>query len=200
MEGNDSAWDLYVPLVSFSAILQAESMLSTLGRAVDRGPHAVSEELPGAREESRWGRGEFKQTAAMLKRAGVFANAGDSGLTAEFPRKAGGVSAIAGDLTGLLTMQADMPHPSWGNGLFFKLELPMDFDDAAGLANRLNLDELHASDAPPFFGAWCGVPQGRGIAFVGFWPNALYHPSSALNVAVWMMNRDRVARTWIGKK
>jgi hypothetical protein len=105
-----------------------------------------------------------------------------------------------GDVTSLLTFQTDMPHPTLGNGLFHKLELPFHFeeDKLVTLANRLNQIEIESMDSPPFFGAWCSqLGKQSGIAFVGFWPNFLYQPGTVFRIAVWMLHRNRQAVTFI---
>ncbi len=52
-------------------------------------------------------------------------------------------------------------------------------------------------DSPPFIGAWCRKFNPSGIAYVGFWPNFLYQPGTVLNLAVWMLHRNRQAVTFI---
>jgi hypothetical protein len=64
----------------------------------------------------------------------------------------------------------------------------------AETANRLNLFEFEAVDAPPFFGAWCVDFATKSLAHVGFMPNLLYIPGTAMNVAAWMMARSKIAR------
>lgn len=76
-----------------------------------------------------------------MKRQGIFCNADELRLTAEFPWEEGATSAMLGDCTSLLTFQADQSNPVAGNGLFFRLALPLslDKDELAECANYLNV-------------------------------------------------------------
>ena len=107
---------------------------------------------------------------------------------------------MTGDVTSLLTFQADMPHPALGSGLFYKLELPIHFeeDELVFFANRLNQVEFESVDSPPFFGAWCSHLDSGRLCHVGFWPNMLYQPGTVLNLAVWMFFRNGQSVAFIG--
>ena len=80
----------------------------------------------------------------------------------------------------LLTFSTSMRHPSLRSGLFYKLELPFQFEEevVVDFANKLNVVEAGLIDAPPFFGAWCSQIKTGRLAFVGFWPNVLYQPGT----------------------
>ena len=106
---------------------------------------------------------------------------------------------MTGDMTSLLTFNASTVHPSMGSGLFYKLELPLHFeeDELVYFANRLNEVEFESVDAPPFFGAWCSQLKPARLCHVGFWPNLLYQPGTVLNLAVWMFFRNRQAVAFI---
>ena len=131
---------------------------------------------------------------------GAYANAGNAGLTVEFPWEQGAVSAIAGHCTSLLQICADQPHPAAGNGLFYRLDLPTNFSDeeAREWAAKLNRAEFEGIDTPPFFGAWCTMPESGTLSFAGFWPNVMYRPGTAANIAFWCWARSRFARQVLG--
>ena len=97
--------------------------------------------------------------------------------------------------TSLLMLKTEERHPCLGNGLFCRLVLPISYplEKAAEVVHRLNRLELAATDAPPFFGAWCVEPKSGMPTFVCFWPNALYAPGTSTNIAVWMGHRSRIA-------
>lgn len=195
--GADDAWKLYVPLTAFAALLQGDALVSA-GRLA-MGEETARLDLPGRDEPSRWSKRDFEFAAERLSQGGMLSNADANGLTAEIPVTAGGVSAVTGDETSLLTFRADYPHLCLGSGLFYKLELPFQFeeDSLVFFANKLNQVEFGSIDAPPFFGAWCGDFESGRLAHVGFWPNLLYQPGTVLNLAVWMITRSKQARGFI---
>jgi CheY-like chemotaxis protein len=90
-------------------------------------------------------------------------------------------------------------HPSLGNGLFCRLELPLKMSDeeAAETASRFNLLDYAAADSPPFFGSWCYAPWSGCPTYVSFWPNLLFRPDTAAIVASWMERRSAQAHEWI---
>ncbi len=106
---------------------------------------------------------------------------------------------MMGEVTSLLTFSASTVHPALGSGLFYKLELPMHFEEneLVFLANKLNQVEYESVDAPPFFGAWCSELKSGRLCHVGFWPNLLYMPGTVLNLGVWMFYRNWQAVTFI---
>jgi hypothetical protein len=107
---------------------------------------------------------------------------------------------MAGDCTSLLQICADQPHPSAGNGLFYRLDLPTGFTDdgAREWAAKLNRAEIEGIDTPPFFGAWCTMPKSGTLSFAGFWPNVMFRPGTATNIAFWSWARSRLARQVLG--
>lgn len=197
---DEDSWRLYVPLIGFSAIFQADSVRNNINYSFGKQQISENDRLPESDEPSRWGKDEFEHAKTVFDNMGMLANTDHDGMTVEFPWEPEGVSAVMGHKTSLLMIKANEPSPLWGNGIFFKLELPLQFEkvEVARLSNRFNLAELNATDAPPFFGAWCNV-QNRRLAFVGFWPNFLYQPGTALNIAVWMMHRSQISKTIIGR-
>lgn len=202
--GDEEALEcLYTRLIADAARLQPLGPLAGLYQFEGRGQEygAAWLGIPCWNEPSYWGRDEFECAANLLSAQGTCANAGNTGITAEFPWEQGAVSAVAGDRTSLLQIGTDQPHPLAGNGLFYRLSLPANFSDeeARASAAKLNRAELEAFDAPPFFGAWCAVPQSGTVSFVGFWPNLLYQPGTVANIAFWSMARNRFAKQTLGK-
>jgi len=195
--------DLYTPLVAYAALTQ---ILGPMGmvRFFDDGQDMTPKDIGLQHWDapSFWDAGEFEYAESMMRRAGIYCNAGEQGLTAELPWDADAVSAIQGDRTSLLTFVADMQHPVAGNGLFYKLELPLlfDTDELAGLANDLNVFETSGVDVPPFFGAWCGQISSGSLSHVGFWPNGMFMRGTVANIASWCMLRSRLARQFVGNK
>ncbi|MGD2272726.1 MAG: hypothetical protein PVI06_20180 [Desulfobacterales bacterium] len=196
---DNDTWRLYTPLVCTAALLQADLLIKIIRNTPDLKTKEGFACLFQSEEPSKWNEQEFERAAAVFERLGIFANAGSQGLTAEFPWGVGASSATFGHETSLLTLQANMPHPVLGHGLFYKLELPVQLDESAlfDLCNRVNLFELYAVDAPPFFGAWCCNLNAGHLAHVGFWPNVLYLSGTALNIAVWMIHRSKIVHSLI---
>ena len=193
-EGDDAALQaLYTPLVAWIALLHPYPLLGEDGRA-------FLERFCPLQEPSRWDTEDFAAAVPSLRDAGIFCNAGSSGLTAEFPWKPGNTSALLGHDTSLLTFQAGVAHPIMGNGLYFSLALPteMSHESSIRLANDLNALESSGVDIPPLFGAWSTwEPPGR-LRHTGFWPNVLYAPGIILNIVAWMHVRATIARGFIG--
>ena len=110
-----------------------------------------------------------------------------TGLTVEFPWEVGACSAMVGDCTSLLQVRADMPHPLAGNGLYYRLDLPVNVteEEAMRCAVELNRFETEGVDTPPFFGAWCYNSKINTLSFVGFWPNLMYQFGTVANIAFW---------------
>lgn len=194
--------DLYTPLIANAALLQligpmcAASQVS--GRQDEFTPADAA--LPGWDDPSYWDASEFEHAKDQLRAKGVYANSGPCGLTAEFAWEKGASSAMLGDCTSLLQIRADQPHPSAGNGLLYRLDLPVNLtaDEANRCAAALNRYEVSGVDTPPFFGAWCSRPSSATLSFIGFWPNLLYKPGTVLTIASWCASRSRVARQAIG--
>lgn len=202
-EGDDEALaELYTPLIANASRLHMIGLLSGFWGIQGRGNEytAADVALPGWNDPSYWGAHEFRCAEERLRQHGAYANAGPAGLAVEFPWEKGASSAILGDTTSLLTIRADMPHPAAGNGLFYRLQLPISFSDeeAKSTAARLNRAEAEGVDTPPFFGAWCTIPESRTVSYVGFWPNVMYLSGTVTNIAFWSWARSRIARQVIG--
>jgi hypothetical protein len=193
---DDGLLGLYVPLVIRAAMFHPYCLLSRDILEQLGAPH----DLPQSDEPSAWGQEDFEQAAMALRQAGIFSNAGSTGLAAEFPWDDGGISWVTGHETSLLTFESEMRHPSLGNGLFFKLELPDAYseDELVALVHHLNRLEVTGADVPPFFGAWCSKLTTGRIAFVGFLPNLAYWPGSVNHISAWLKIRAQYARAAIG--
>jgi hypothetical protein len=187
--GDDDAWRLYTMVIALAAIVQADGIILAAGkRTID---------LPGWSEPSAWTGEDFAYAEERFRSIGLYATHDETGLTAEIPWVPGALSAALGDDTALLTFSGTQPHPALGNGLFYKLELPVALaeDELTRLANVLNNKELAAIDAPPFFGAWCVTPRTQHLAYVGFWPNVLHCLQGTVgNISSWMLHRTKLAR------
>jgi len=197
--GDHDSWRLYLPLITCSTMFHATGLLNAIGSAmgIRTARLNLSDDQGGP---SRWSGHDFAFAAEKLEQLfGVLSTAGDDGLTAELPWEPGALSAMTGDVTSLLTFDASAMHPALGSGLFYKLELPLHFeeDELVFFANRLNEVEFESVDAPPFFGAWCSQLESGRLCHVGFWPNLLYQPGTVLNLAVWMFYRNRQAVAFI---
>lgn len=92
-------------------------------------------------------------------------------------------------------LQAHQQHPACGWGLFFKLDLPVTFDEEVlpDVCRSLNLTEYSDDEAAPLLGAWC-IGESNGPAFVGFVPNMLYHPQHVYRIATWLWWRSDWAK------
>ena len=196
-QGDDAAWKLYTPLIAYIALLQSDAMLNAIRWQM--GIETVNLGLPEQNQASRWSEAELDLAATQLNQIGILAFADKDGLSAEIPISPDTVSAIMGDETSLLQIQTDIVHPAIGSGLFYKLELPICFeeDELVYFANKLNHTEMESVDAPPFVGAWCSQLDSGRLSHVGFWPNVLYQPGTALNIATWMLHRNKHAWAWI---
>ena len=102
----------------------------------------------------------------------------------------------------LLQFNSKVTHPTAGNGLAFRLLLPVSADQAElyALADTLNELELSGVDVPPGFGAWALLPRSGSVAYTGFWPNCMYVPGTAGHIAAWCRTRSRIARQVVASR
>lgn len=196
--------DLYTPVVANAALVQLIGPLAA-ARILSRreGEFGPEEQgLPAWDQPSYWGDDDFRYAKDRLRQHGFYCNAGPAGLTVEFPWEVGACSAMIGDSTSLLQLRADLPHPLAGNGLYYRLDLPVNItgEDAARCAGELNRFESEGIDSPPFFGAWCCNSQQSMLSFVGFWPNLMYRFGTVANIGFWCGWRSRIARQVIGNR
>ena len=195
--------DLYTRMVANGALVHLHGPLAAAQCYMDATPIEPGDMgTPGWDQPSFWKQEEFEYAENMLRQAGIYCNAGVSGLTAEFPWEDGASSVFLGDSTSLMRFQTDMPHPVAGNGLFFRLDLPLTLDreQLAEYANYLNEFEVNGIDTPPFFGAWCSQLDNGTLTYAGFWPNCMYKRGTVVNIAFWCRIRSRIARQAIGNK
>ena len=194
--------DLYTPLIANAALLHVIGPLCGVSRMNGEkdklSPAQVA--LPGWNRPSYWHASEFEYAKDRLWQSGIYANAGPFGLTAEFAWEEGATSATFGDSTSLLRIRADEPHPYAGSGLFYRLDLPLQLSDEEAQQHAANLNRAEAEgvDTPPFFGAWCCLPESGTLSFAGFWPNLLYKQGTVANIAFWCAARSRTVRQMIG--
>ncbi len=195
----------YVPTLLWSSLVQSFSVQHALRETF--GTDLLGEKsdqigMPGCDEPSYWQPEDFASAEEMLRDNGIYSNASETGLTAEFPWEAGAVSAIAGDQTSLLQLNSEVTHPTAGNGLAFRLVLPVSAEetDLPVLADTLNELEIAGVDVPPAFGAWAYLPPLNSVAYTGFWLNCMYQPGTVANIAAWCKIRSKVARQVIGNR
>jgi hypothetical protein len=127
---------------------------------------------------------DLEGAEGLLSQAGLIGFSGADGLTAELPftgRQPAAMRELIGEAgppeTALLRVGTKERHPQLGNGAFFHLALPLNFDrpQAAAIAMRLNHAEATEPSDAHFLGAWC-PDRPRGLGFVSFLPAALYRP------------------------
>jgi len=199
---NEALADLYMPLIANAALLHLIGPLCGFSRMSGEkdklSPAQIA--LAGWNRPSYWHASEFEYAGDQLWQRGIYAYAGPFGLTAEFAWEEGATSATFGDSTSLLQICADQPHPYAGNGLFYRLDLPLRFSDEEAQQHAANLNRAEADgiDTPPFFGAWCSLEGSGALSFAGFWPNLLYKQGTVANIAFWCAARSRTAKQMIG--
>ena len=193
MYDEEDAWKIQFPLVLFSIIGAAESILGALRRMMNNG-----ESKHGA---SDWNQYDLQQAEKMLSNI-CACTTGGLGLTAEFGLREGAVSAITGDHhTALWQLRADQPHPEMGGGLFCLLQMPHQLsteDRLDRILENLNKMEMQPHDLPPHFGAWCRGRSDNNPAYASFLPNALHSlPGIAVNMSVWGLARAQWANAML---
>ena len=196
---------LYVPMIVWSSLAQSLSIQQALRQTIGidfLGEKGDKIGLRSCDEPPFWQIDEFAHAATMLRSAGIFCNASNTGLTAEFPWEEGAVSALSGGHTSLLVLNTTERHPTAGNGLHYRLQLPVSASPARleGMAQSLNVLEMTGIDMPPSFGAWAVRESDNILSYVGFWPNCIYLPGTAFNIAGWCMSRSRIARQFTGNR
>jgi hypothetical protein len=187
-EGED-AWNIQFPLVLFTIIGGADSILGAARRMLNNEPSEIG--------ESEWTETDFEVVESQLSNF-CYCNGGETALTAEFGLKSDAVSGVLGhNETALWQIRGDQPHPDLGGGLFCLLQLPHQIEDEAKLhrvIDELNRMEMAPYDLPPHFGAWCQGKLGNNPAYVSFLPNYLHEATGiAVNVSIWAMHRAQWA-------
>jgi hypothetical protein len=196
---------LYVPAVLWSSVVQSYSIKEALHAYL--GDDFLGEKsgqigIPHYDEPSRWGPDDFAMAEAMLGHNGIFCNASETALTAEFPWEPDAVTSITGGRTSLIELNSAVCHPAAGRGLAFRMRLPISADtgELEQMADTLNELEVTGVDLPPGFGAWMVVPQTGSLGYAGFWPNCMYRSGTVANIASWCKIRSTTARQVIGNQ
>jgi hypothetical protein len=195
--------DVYIGIIFLGAMIHTNAVQAYLVDAW-RLPVSKGAPPPDSSVDGVWKPASFARAASMLREAGVFSNGDKDGLTAEFAWDPGAVSAVENLLkkwrkrTSLLRISCE-EHPSLGKGLFCKLDLPLNLNDAEAfkLAIKLNEMESAAQDWPPFLGAWTSKPKSGRPTFVSFWPNFLSKAISPELITSWHAARARRIPQWV---
>lgn len=199
--GDDEGWRIYLPLAVHSFVHQFEAV--RFAESSIRDGASAKAIAPQPLELSAWAGSQLTGALGFLRQRGWFANGDGDALAVEYPWDPGAITALQrladpdrqGSRTSLLQLASGGRHAWLGAGLFARLWLPVQTDGpATGLAAYLNARESEALDAVPFFGAWTARPNHRHPSFVCFWPNSVWIPGSAINLAVWMKARSDWAR------
>jgi len=143
---------------------------------------------------------EFQAALDIGPRSDVLANAGDGGLTAEFPflgdvpaigMALGYRSADAAPESALLMMSIER-YPRLGYGVLARLVLPNGACDRDQAEARLNLAETTNWTACHLLGGWC--LSNLGLTFVTFVPTAACWPGVPVFLFQTMGSRVRWVR------
>jgi hypothetical protein len=137
---------------------------------------------PKGDKGSPFGEADFTALKNIDSNPSIMTNAGENGVTAEFPVMEHGPSSIKFMVDddnyspGTALFQADNQekHPQLGSGCLIKLTLPIG-ENECEVANSLNLLEMSGNNQTHFFGSWCKGPNG--ITYISFIPAAIYQPN-----------------------
>jgi hypothetical protein len=198
-DDTEALLNYYAPSLYWSSLVQSFSIQQAMRRQFGTDWLGEKSQLigtPGCDAPSRWDAGQFTDAEQRLRERGVYCNAGEAGLTAEFPWDPGAVSSMTGHQTSLFQANGAVAHPTAGNGLAFRLILPTAGGEyeLAPLATKLNLLEADAIDMPPGFGAWSYVRHFQALGYTGFWPNCMYRPGVLFTIASYCLARSRFAQ------
>lgn len=121
--------------------------------------------LPNSAPSSAWHGLAMEWTLGQLQQLPlvVMVTGGERGITAELPFQSE---------TTLLRIDAEQPHPRYGNGALLLLTLPGTFAEPAGIrrAFELNNRELSSFTKAHLLGSWCY--RDGFVSFASFVPNA----------------------------
>ena len=182
-EGSEDARALYVHMAAFASLL---NVISFFGGG-------IASRISGS--DSIWSETEFEEAAEILNETGLVAFGSPTGMSLEIPLSSDVWPTVPMPRTSLLQFDTREIHPNLGAGLFYKLELPMDFSELQLIDQSRILNDLEFAsfDGPPLIGGWAGM-RGRGsLAYIGFWPNNMYWPGIVVNLSVWMIERNKWA-------
>lgn len=167
----------------------------------------VAREIAPRGSVSPFGIADFRSFERLPDNPSVLTNLDEDGLTAEFVF--GGYTGLFKEVfgpkgrphTALLTAKRHPPHPSMGAGCWLRLSLPTwhSMDEAADLANRLNLAE-HSGRAYLYgVGAWCvdqtADSRVEGVCHTTFLPAMLHGANVFANFA----SNAAVRTAWCGQ-
>ncbi|NNE67195.1 MAG: hypothetical protein HKN33_11575 [Pyrinomonadaceae bacterium] len=182
-EGAEDARSLYVHMAASAAML---NVISFFGGG-------IASRISGS--DSLWSETEFKAAADILSGTGLAAFGSPTGMSLEIPLSSDVWPDVPMQRTSLLQFDTREIHPNLGAGLFYKLELPMDFSELQliDLSRILNDLEFASFDGPPLIGGWAGIQSRGSLVHIGFWPNNMHWPGIVTNLSVWMIERNRWA-------
>jgi hypothetical protein len=160
--------------------------------------------IPAGHRENPFAGYDFEEIASSVLRLGI-ATGGPGGLTAEFP--IGTSDEVERDPgpwgvgpTSLYQQMPDVPHPTYGGGLFSLLSVPlvgMSEDQVLVLANDLNRAEATELTGFPAWGAWVPHASSPGrLAHVAFIPGLLADPGVPATLAFHAFHRSH----WVAEQ
>lgn len=179
-------WEEVVELVAFAAWLQSDGIVGAMQSVL--GLDSVPVRLPDRDVRSAWADEDFEAVADAMGSRGLRAEARPGGLRLEID-----LSEEEDAGSARLDVESAIAHRALGNGLFFKLEMPGEWEEERLITElrRLNLREYEDAQGVSFFGAWCRRQEAGRLTFVGFWPNVLHGPGSTERIVSWMVERAR---------
>jgi hypothetical protein len=134
---------------------------------------------PVGEKTSPWlGSDAFEQAAEFLNRSNSFANAGPSGLTAEFP--------FGSETTSMLQAFGDIINPQLGSGLMLQLRLPVTLSETETAETALYLNFLETSECTlrHMVGSWTVDPSNpKTLVFASFLPAILHDEYLLINLS-----------------
>tara|TARA_Y100001960_G_scaffold320384_1_gene393178 strand:+ start:1090 stop:2142 length:1053 start_codon:yes stop_codon:yes gene_type:complete len=136
---------------------------------------------PHGDKESPFCEADFTALKNIDPNPSIMTNAGETGVTAEFPVMEHGLSSINVMMedstyspgTALFEATNKEVHPQLGSGCLTKLTLPIG-NNNEDVANSLNFLEMFSNNQTHFLGSWCKGPVG--ITYISFIPTAIYQP------------------------
>ena len=194
----DEYLPVYVDLACAAAAFHADGFV-TGSRLAAGQPALRYEGMSGFAGPSRWSWPDLDAAAGELRARRLVVERTHYGLAAELPWLPAGEAAEGAAPTCRLRLSVADRHPALGSGLLAMLELPGKVDGRRlpALVHRLNRRDLDGCHLPPMVGAWAAWPRTRGVIYITFWPNLMYRPTLAYNIALWLQTRADIARTWL---
>lgn len=171
--------------------LHAEMSLSgPTGRGLRPKPDEMAEIIatligPMGRKPSRWTEDEFQDAVDryMNEPPALLATLGGPGCAVEFPW---------GTRSSLCQLEADTPHPRYGNGLFLLQSFPYTAEsEEEGLRLALSLNTTELSEKPFGYGFGSYVYRHDTLHFTAFYPNVIHKKGFLRNLYYSCSNRAR---------